>query len=292
MQVDPSMELLSTVAHQSGNLPAFFDTVFTFLRTRTDFFHIMTHTHTASGFPPGKAKELLLHAFDKHQSLAVQPQTSAQSNQAESATEKIKKQTTGQTVKQPKKINLDDFNGAKTQKYTWEQTLQDLTLQVPVPHETAKVDIICDITRSKLRLKLRNQPDPLIDGKFPCDDRNGKQVWEQVRADECTWSLAHADDIAVISIYLEKARESWWKSVLEGDEQIDTTKVDSTRSMYDYDDETQGAIRKIVFDEHQKRKGQPTSDELQTEETLRKAWDAEGSPFQGTPFDASKLRLS
>lgn len=74
-----------------------------------------------------------------------------------------------------------------------------------------------------------------------------------------------------------------------GDAEIDTTKVDSTRCMYDYDGETQGAIRKILFDEDQKRKGLPTSDELQSEDMLRKAWDAEGSPFRGTPFDPSKV---
>jgi hypothetical protein len=59
--------------------------------------------------------------------------------------------------------------------------------------------------------------------------------------------------------------------------------------MYDYDGETQGAIRKILFDQDQQRKGKPTSEELQSEELLRKAWDAEGSPFRGTPFDPTKV---
>ena len=65
--------------------------------------------------------------------------------------------------------------------------------------------------------------------------------------------------------------------------------MDSTRDMYDYDAETQGAIRKIMFDQHQKRMGQPTSEEISNEEMLRKAWDAEGSPFAGTPFDPSAV---
>ena len=123
-----------------------------------------------------------------------------------------------------------------------------------------------------------------------------------------------------LSVYLEKSRESWWASALHGaalnahaqartraqgplrgtpplcplsgDAEIDTTKVDSTRSMYEYDGETQGAIRKILFDQDQKRKGQPTSDEMQNEELLRRAWDAEGSPFRGTPYDPSKVSLS
>ena len=61
--------------------------------------------------------------------------------------------------------------------------------------------------------------------------------------------------------------------------------------MYDYDPETQGAIRKIMFDQHQKRLGKPTSDEMKNEDMLRAAWDAEGSPFKGQPFDPSMVNM-
>ena len=107
----------------------------------------------------------------------------------------------------------------------------------------------------------------------------------------CTSSI-FPPPVKQVSIYLEKERETWWKSALNGHDEIDTTQVDSTRSMYDYDDETQGAIRKIMFDQHQKRLGKPTSDELKNEDMLRKAWDAEGSPFRGQPFDPSLVNFS
>ena len=38
--------------------------------------------------------------------------------------------------------------------------------------------------------------------------------------------------------------------------------------------------------------GLPTSDELKQREVLEKAWNAEGSPFKGTPFDPTKLNMS
>ena len=47
-----------------------------------------------------------------------------------------------------------------------------------------------------------------------------------------------------------------------------------------------------MFDQDQKRRGLPTSDDTKNEEMLRKAWDAEGSPFKGTPFDPSKVNFS
>ena len=47
-----------------------------------------------------------------------------------------------------------------------------------------------------------------------------------------------------------------------------------------------------MFDQHQKRLGKPTSDELKNEDMLRAAWNAEGSPFKGQPFDPSMVNLS
>ena len=37
--------------------------------------------------------------------------------------------------------------------------------------------------------------------------------------------------------------------------------------------------------------GLPSTDEEKQHDVLKKAWDAEGSPFKGTPFDPSKLNL-
>ena len=173
------------------------------------------------------------------------------------------------------------------------KTLADVTIQVPMPAGTRARDIECAIGKGHLRLALKGQA-AVIDADFPCDARNGQEIWEKVRAEECYWNLQAGKGEAppFVTVYLEKERESWWKSAVDGSSEIDTTKVDSTRQVHDYDDETQGAIRKIMFDQDQKRKGLPTSDELKNEDMLQKAWNAEGSPFQGTPFDPSKVNFS
>ena len=46
-----------------------------------------------------------------------------------------------------------------------------------------------------------------------------------------------------------------------------------------------------MYEQDRKMRGLPTSEEEQQNELLRKAWDAEGSPFKGTPFDPSKFNL-
>ena len=208
------------------------------------------------------------------------------------------------------------YNGGRAEGYSWEQTLHDVTIVAPVPAGTRARDVVCVISKTHLSLKLRGAEKPIIDGEFPCDARNNQTVWEKVRADESYWNVGEVDGVLAVTVYLEKDREAWWKSAIEGHAGIDTTKVDSTRSMYEYDDETQGAIRKIMFDQDQKRKGlcaappplpaahrvprvrrvrmprgRPSSDELKNEDMLRKAWDAEGSPFKGTPFDPSKINM-
>merc|ERR1719456_1680086 len=96
----------------------------------------------------------------------------------------------------------------------------------------------------------------------------------------------------MIVLHMQKIRQTWWKNVLEGDEEIDTTKVESTRSMDEYDGETQGAIRKIMFDQSQKAQGKATSDQIRTAEIMKDAWNAPGSPFRGSDFDPTLLNLS
>lgn len=97
------------------------------------------------------------------------------------------------------------------------------------------------------------------------------------------------EDNGILIITLEKADEMIWKCIFKGEKEIDTTKVDNSKNLTDFDDETQGAVRKLVFDENQKRQGKPTSEQEKMHDVMKKAWNAENSPFAGTEFDPRKL---
>ena len=277
-------EVLMTVAGQCGGIQPLFDVFFSFLFRKTDFFHVMKEGDKM-GFPPGVAEKILLSGFKRYEQAAADmlarrdgdrpneataPAPSSapkpSSKAAPAAAKPAPKAPTAAaappaapggapaSVAGAAKSHLRDFagvpyNGARTDKYTWEQTLNDVTITVPVPAGTKARDVVCVISKGHLRVGLKGG-DPVIDADFPLDDRNGQQVWEKVRADESYWNLGKASgEGEVVTVYLEKEREAWWKSAVAGGAEIDTQQVDSTRSMYDYDDETQGAIRKIMFDE-------------------------------------------
>lgn len=89
------------------------------------------------------------------------------------------------------------------------------------------------------------------------------QLDEAVRVDESLWTLAvspatstcvkhQGQSQVVIVITLDKCQRTWWRCVVRGHAEIDTSRVDSTQRVTDYDDETQAALRKIMFEQQQK----------------------------------------
>ena len=48
-----------------------------------------------------------------------------------------------------------------------------------------------------------------------------------------------------VEVNLEKFVEKWWDGVLEGDAEIDRTTIDTTQHVHDFDEQTQGDIRKV-----------------------------------------------
>jgi hypothetical protein len=87
---------------------------------------------------------------------------------------------------------------------------------------------------------------------------------------------------ATLSLTLEKVAPTWWRRALEGPghPEIDATLVDSTVPLTDYDDETQGAIRRIMYNQAQKAAGLPTSEEEAAARLLGSASTGGGDPPQ------------
>jgi hypothetical protein len=182
-----------------------------------------------------------------------------------------------------KGITNSTYNGASNDKYKWSQSTSDVTLQYNFESKVSAKKVKKNNKQIKVdfnsnKLKITSNDKVHLEG----------ELFGPIITDECTWSLEEGTRLIVI---LEKKGEMIWKTVLKGDSEIDVTKVDNSKKMNEFDEETQGALRKVVYEQNRKRMGLPTSEEEQQINMLKKAWDAEGSPFKGQPFDPSQFNI-
>lgn len=79
-----------------------------------------------------------------------------------------------------------------------------------------------------------------------------------IKVEESIWQV---EDKTKLLLFLEKAEERIWSTVLEGDKEIDTKNVENKKAVSELDNETQGCVRKLWHDEMQKRQGKLTSEQ-------------------------------
>lgn len=97
-------------------------------------------------------------------------------------------------------------------RYSFTQTLSEVTVLVPVPPGTKGRDCDVCIERSHLRVGVKGQP-PLIDGK----------LYAAVKPEECAWTVS---DNKLVEVTLCKQEGMcWWGTVREGDPEIDVQLV-------------------------------------------------------------------
>lgn len=155
-------------------------------------------------------------------------------------------------------------NGGSTSRYVWTQTLEEVTVHVPLPDGLRGKDLNVKIGANSLSVGLKGGSAASSDAALiPLEGT----LFAKVRPSESTWTLETTADssrkITTLQLILDKVQKTWWDTVLSGDTPlIDTTMVDSTRHIDTYDDRTQAEIRKIMFDQRQERLGLKTSQQL------------------------------
>ncbi|GJY30128.1 protein BOBBER 1 [Tanacetum coccineum] len=177
---------------------------------------------------------------------------------------RVKEETSSSSAKEVKEDDNKGLrapnsgNGQDMEKYSWVQSLQEVTVNVPIPHGTKSRFVACDIKKNHLKVGLKGQP-PILEGDF----------YKPVKVDDCFWSI---EDQSSISILLTKQDQmEWWKFLVKGEPEIDTQKVEpETSKLGDLDPETRSTVEKMMFDQRQKQMGKPTSDEMQKEDILKK----------------------
>jgi len=153
-------------------------------------------------------------------------------------------------------------NGADMDGYSWTQSLQEVWVVVPVPKGTRGKACLVEISGRHLTIGLKGE-DPVLHGTLYAD----------VKPDDCVWNLVDSSTIEVNLVKLDSMQ--WWKSVLQGQKQIDTQKVEPEASkLEDLDPEMRSTVEKMMFDQRQKSMGLPTSEEQEREHALKKFMEA------------------
>lgn len=162
----------------------------------------------------------------------------------------------------PNKLKPNQGNGADMEKYKWVQTLEEVTIYVPVPPTTAGKTVICDIAAEKIKIGIKGGETVLH-----------AALHKRVDTDECYWTMSTEGGGKVIEIILVKSNKmEWWDAIAEGEQEINTKKVSPENSKLSdlKDDETRQMVEKMMYDQRQKAMGLPTADEQSKNDVLSK----------------------
>lgn len=137
------------------------------------------------------------------------------------------------------------------------QTLQDVTVSVSLSTPARAKQLSVDLKAKHIAVSNSAINETIIDG----------ELHALVNTEESTWWL---EDGKNLFITLEKRnQQEWWPSVLTSDEKIDVTKQQPEQSkLSDLDDGTRATVEKMLFDQQQRERGLPTSDQMQKQKTL------------------------
>lgn len=143
-------------------------------------------------------------------------------------------------------------------KYTWTQTLAEVQITVPLPSGTRGRDMSVVIGKRHLKVGLLRQP-LIVDAPLS----------KAVIIDDSFWTV---EDNNRLVLNLQKSNQmEWWDCVCQGDPKIDVTKIrPENSSVSDLDGETRKTVEKMMYDQRQRAQGLPTSDEEEKLQMLKK----------------------
>eukprot|EP00758_Cryptobia_borreli_P009056 Tbor_TRINITY_DN5442_c1_g1::TRINITY_DN5442_c1_g1_i1::g.25125::m.25125 len=150
-------------------------------------------------------------------------------------------------------------NGCEYENYIWTQTLQECEVRIPLPGKNFKSkNVTVDLQSTRLSVSLKNK-DPIVKG----------ELFAKIKTDDSMWTIE--DDGSVVVIHMIKVNQmEWWKTVIQGDDEIDLQKVSPENSkLDDLDGDTRQTVEKMMYDQRQKSMGKPTSDEEKKHEILK-----------------------
>ncbi|KAL4928332.1 NudC domain-containing protein [Aspergillus undulatus] len=173
-------------------------------------------------------------------------------------------EVTARTESEKARKTAEDAEQAKL-PYKWTQTIRDLEVTIPIDAKYRGKDLDVSLSKEGIRVALKGKDgEVFIDGSFP----------HPIKLDESSWTLETTSTPPgkEISIHLDKANKmEWWAHVVTTAPKIDVTKITpENSSLSDLDGETRAMVEKMMYDQRQKERGEPSSDEQRKMNILKK----------------------
>jgi len=176
----------------------------------------------------------------------------------------------------PKEMqDISTYNGDSTDKYKWSQDITEVIVQIDLPEGTSAKSLEVDIKTKYLKVKNKATGDEYIDG----------ELFEKISPEDWFWSI---EDKKRLILTLTKGQEVIWKTIIVGDQEIDPKTVDNSKRIDQFDQETQGHLQKVLYEQNRKLNGLPTTEEMEQQKLMEKVMNAENSPFKDSPYDPPK----
>lgn len=304
--------ILMTIAqqHGPGGIEALLNTFFGFLRRKTDFFQGAQNLPTVERivqtsmrnefklYQEERDKEMKEKRAKEEKAMRAQAEKERleQKNKVREVTpeeaeriEKGEKVTPEETSKpdtesdekksddeapkdeddDPNKIKPNAGNGADLENYSWTQSLVDIEVRVPLVGKVKAGDITVTFGVERLLVQIKGQP-AVIDG----------DLQKKIMPKECTWCM---DEGHLVLQMEKKNKNEWWSQLVTTEPEINTKKVTPENSrLGDLDGETRGVVEKMMYDQHQREQGLPTSEDQKKNEILKKIMEKNpGMDFSG-----------
>jgi hypothetical protein len=296
--------VLMNIVQKAEGIEGFYDAVFGFMRRKTDFFTVSDKARTTvleqferhlNLFNEDKQRQLLIkkkqdelkRKQEEEQKAKKAPVVEQSDSKVEEITDEEADKLMQQDVKEvePQAVPKSDVkkdgegegdesdggepplvgNGLRTDKYWFVQTLGDITLNVFIPEHIKAKNLDVVYTTKKLKVGVKGET-PIIDGELP----------EKIVAEDTLWTIDTIEGERVCQITFDKFdKMKWWDCAIVGDTKINTKKIEPENSkLSDLDGDTRQTVEKMMFDQQQKQKGLPTSDELEKKNKLNKFMEA------------------
>ena len=265
---------------QTKGYEGFFDSVFSFLKRKTDFF---------TDFK--KAEMIIANAGKKHIQAYMQESQAKKAKEDEEAKRKAKRDQTmkeemekkrkmeeeakkaqpvqtkveepAKTEDAPKegKVAPNSGNGSQTDKYIWTQTLEEVQANVFIPLKATKRDLEVKISIDGCLIKMKDNSNVFVDGKW----------FDKIHPDDSYWAIEELENGGkAIQLTLSKySDKGWWDCLVKGEAPIDTQKVSPEPSkLSDLDGEMKSTVEKMMIDMRRKQAGLPSLEEEEKKNKL------------------------